>query len=100
MRDAIDESELVELEAALGALDEAYVRVEQAARRILILSRMQRDQAPAHSPRPRRVNAAAVEEARARGFTGNACGRCGAVAMLRTGTCETCQECGYNVGCS
>ena len=29
--------------------------------------------------------------------TGNACGRCGGL-MVRTGTCETCQQCAHSSG--
>ncbi len=35
-----------------------------------------------------------------RGFTGNFCPDCGSARMIRTGTCETCQDCGANTGCS
>lgn len=32
--------------------------------------------------------------------TGSFCTRCNSGAMIRTGTCETCQDCGENNGCS
>ncbi len=34
------------------------------------------------------------------GFTGSCCATCGSSRMVRSGTCETCQECGSNSGCS
>lgn len=38
---------------------------------------------------------------RDRGYTGAVCGACGGARMVRTGTCESCQECGHsNGGCS
>jgi hypothetical protein len=42
-----------------------------------------------------------AEIARASGFTGNACTnpQCGSFNVRRTGTCETCQDCGNNAGC-
>ena len=36
--------------------------------------------------------------ARSLGFTGNTCSNCGAFAMVRTGTCETCQACSATSG--
>jgi hypothetical protein len=32
------------------------------------------------------------------GFTGDSCGNCGSFAVVRTGTCATCQDCGHSVG--
>jgi hypothetical protein len=42
-----------------------------------------------------------VAVAKASGFTGNACTnpQCGSFNVRRTGTCETCQDCGNNAGC-
>lgn len=37
--------------------------------------------------------------ARARGFSGDACPECGSFAMVRSGTCLTCQQCGSTSGC-
>lgn len=34
------------------------------------------------------------------GFTGDVCGRCGNLAMIRAGTCLTCTVCGSTSGCS
>jgi ribonucleoside-diphosphate reductase alpha chain len=39
------------------------------------------------------------EIARNSGFTGNACEQCGSFNLRRTGTCETCEDCGWNKGC-
>ena len=33
------------------------------------------------------------------GFTGDFCDHCGLPAMIRTGTCLTCQNCGATSGC-
>lgn len=41
----------------------------------------------------------AMAASRGMGFTGDACGTCGAFAMVRTGTCVTCQECSATGGC-
>jgi hypothetical protein len=32
------------------------------------------------------------------GFTGSVCGSCGGFRMVRTGTCETCQDCTQTSG--
>jgi hypothetical protein len=50
-------------------------------------------------PKPAPQNSAEI--ARASGFTGNACTnpQCGSFNVRRTGTCETCQDCGNNAGC-
>lgn len=34
------------------------------------------------------------------GFTGNFCDDCGGSSLIRTGTCETCMDCGSTSGCS
>lgn len=39
------------------------------------------------------------EMAKASGFTGGVCEQCGGFELVRTGTCETCQSCGWNKGC-
>ena len=39
------------------------------------------------------------EIARAQGYTGNPCHHCGSLRMKMSGTCETCQDCGWNPGC-
>ena len=32
-------------------------------------------------------------------FTGNACGECGSMNVIPSGTCATCQDCGATTGC-
>lgn len=51
-------------------------------------------------PPPRASTVAPVPRGRAGGFTGSQCSTCGSFAMVRSGTCETCQECGSTSGCS
>ncbi|HET7814146.1 MAG TPA: vitamin B12-dependent ribonucleotide reductase [Candidatus Baltobacteraceae bacterium] len=41
-----------------------------------------------------------VNAARAKGYTGNACGECGQLTMVRNGSCEKCDSCGATSGCS
>lgn len=38
--------------------------------------------------------------ARAQGYEGEACGDCGAMTMLRNGSCLKCATCGSTTGCS
>jgi len=33
-------------------------------------------------------------------LTGNTCRECGSPRMRRTGTCETCEDCGESQGCA
>ncbi len=42
----------------------------------------------------------AVNAAKAKGYTGNACGECGQLTMVRNGACEKCDNCGSTSGCS
>ena len=48
-------------------------------------------QAPGLSP---------VQEARMKGYEGEACGECGNFTLLRNGTCMKCDTCGGTSGCS
>jgi ribonucleoside-diphosphate reductase alpha chain len=41
-----------------------------------------------------------ASEAKRSGFTGNSCGACGSMHMVRSGTCEKCNDCGQTTGCS
>jgi len=41
-----------------------------------------------------------VTAARAKGYTGNPCGECGQLTMVRNGSCEKCDNCGATSGCS
>ena len=34
------------------------------------------------------------------GYTGNCCARCGSMKMVKSGSCDCCQECGETSGCS
>ncbi|MDQ2866482.1 MAG: hypothetical protein M3R51_09680 [Candidatus Eremiobacteraeota bacterium] len=42
----------------------------------------------------------AINAAKAKGYTGNACGECGQLTMVRNGACEKCDNCGSTSGCS
>ena len=42
----------------------------------------------------------AVNASKAKGYTGNACGECGQLTMVRNGACEKCDNCGATSGCS
>jgi ribonucleoside-diphosphate reductase alpha chain len=42
----------------------------------------------------------AVSASKAKGYTGNACGECGQLTMVRNGACEKCDSCGSTSGCS
>lgn len=44
--------------------------------------------------------AAAREEARIKGYEGDACGNCGQFTLVRSGTCLRCDSCGHTSGCS
>ena len=41
-----------------------------------------------------------IEEARAKGYEGEACGDCGLFTLVRNGTCLKCMACGATSGCS
>ncbi|MBL8838490.1 MAG: vitamin B12-dependent ribonucleotide reductase [Alphaproteobacteria bacterium] len=47
-----------------------------------------------------RNRAAIVQEARMKGYTGDACEGCGSMSMVRNGTCTKCLDCGSTSGCS
>jgi ribonucleoside-diphosphate reductase alpha chain len=42
----------------------------------------------------------AVLDAKAKGYEGDACGECGAMTMVRNGSCLKCMSCGATSGCS
>ena len=42
----------------------------------------------------------AINAAKAKGYTGNACSECGQLTMVRNGACEKCDSCGATSGCS
>lgn len=52
------------------------------------------------TPSDRIRRAALVEVARASGFSGDLCDRCGNMQMKRSGACLTCQACGATTGCA
>ena len=37
---------------------------------------------------------------RFRGYTGDPCDECGHFTLIRNGTCQKCDSCGYTTGCS
>ncbi|HEY8297426.1 MAG TPA: hypothetical protein VIG32_05340, partial [Candidatus Baltobacteraceae bacterium] len=41
-----------------------------------------------------------ITASKAKGYTGNACGECGQLTMVRNGSCEKCDSCGSTSGCS
>ena len=49
---------------------------------------------------PVRDAAAKVRDAKILGFTGDSCGECGSMKMVRNGTCVKCIDCGSTTGCS
>lgn len=57
---------------------------------------------PKPAPTSRKTPASRVPQdaARAMGFTGDMCGRCGQFTMKRAGTCLSCASCGNTTGCS
>jgi ribonucleoside-diphosphate reductase alpha chain len=46
------------------------------------------------------VTAAAVQQARYMGYEGDPCPECGALTLVRNGTCLKCDSCGGTTGCS
>ncbi len=60
------------------------------------------DEAPARSAGldPTAVHRSARGEARAKGYTGDSCTSCGAMSMVRNGSCLKCVSCGETTGCS
>jgi ribonucleoside-diphosphate reductase alpha chain len=64
-----------------------------------------RQDAPTPAPRAQTATAVmakteAVNASKAKGYTGNACGECGQLTMVRNGACEKCDNCGSTSGCS
>ncbi|KAA3620083.1 MAG: vitamin B12-dependent ribonucleotide reductase [Calditrichaeota bacterium] len=41
-----------------------------------------------------------ISDARLKGYTGDVCGTCGSLTMVRNGTCLKCMSCGATSGCS
>lgn len=53
-------------------------------------------------PSPLRPTSKAARsiDARGQGFTGDECGKCGSMRIIKTGSCGTCSDCGEPGGCS
>ena len=56
--------------------------------------------APAAPPGSLSAPRAARDEARDRGYEGDACPDCGQFTLVRSGTCLRCDSCGATTGCS
>ena len=41
-----------------------------------------------------------IYEAKAKGYTGEQCSKCGSMKVKRNGNCEVCEDCGETTGCS
>ncbi len=56
----------------------------------------------ADAPRPilRSTRVQAILDAKAQGYEGEACDECGAMTMVRNGSCLKCMSCGSTSGCS
>jgi ribonucleoside-diphosphate reductase alpha chain len=48
----------------------------------------------------RRTLVQAILDAKAQGYEGEPCPECGAMTMVRNGTCLKCMSCGSTSGCS
>ena len=53
-----------------------------------------------HNPHYWQIVRGVEEEARARGYEGEACTECGNFTLVRNGTCLKCDTCGGTTGCS
>ena len=109
---------------ASGAFEEADIGIVQAARRIILILRMDKPSPPPQTavetvvvkdtPRPTQavpmpLSAHGVIQAKTASgrypkqsplkFTGDPCPECNMMMLVRTGTCLTCHGCGYNSGC-
>ena len=49
---------------------------------------------------PKSLQIQAVLDAKAKGYEGDACTACGALTMVRNGSCLKCMSCGETSGCS
>ena len=82
----IHKSEREALQKAIEAFDDAYINIVQATQRLLrILEQEDNEVIKLKKNKPE--------------MTGNSCRQCGHFQVVRTGTCLTCQACGYNEGC-
>ena len=64
------------------------------------LSRRERQGAPAVDGTPTAAGRDALQQARSKGYEGEACGDCGNFTLVRNGTCMKCVTCGATSGCS
>lgn len=82
----VHKREREELQKAIEAFDEAYINIVQATQRLLRILEQEDKQV--------------IELKRNKSeVTGQTCRQCGHFQVIRTGTCLTCQACGYNEGC-
>jgi ribonucleoside-diphosphate reductase alpha chain len=75
---------------------------EVAVHRILVDTPIDVDAAPTEvaPTKLRNVRIQAVLDAKAKGYEGDVCGDCGALTMVRNGSCLKCMSCGATSGCS
>jgi len=88
----------------------AVHRIEFEDRSSAVATREAGEAAPARprasqKPRSGEIQAAArlsaqVQQARAQGYEGDACGSCGSFTLVRNGSCLKCHTCGGTSGCS
>ena len=52
------------------------------------------------TPGRKDIRIQAVLDAKARGYEGDSCDECGAMTMVRNGSCLKCVSCGSTSGCS
>jgi len=82
-----------------GDFDRFRQRTEEAA------DEETADEEPADEPSKPALRAvdptpSASEEARLKGYEGDACSECGQFTLVRNGTCLKCESCGATTGCS
>ena len=85
----IDPKEIRALKLALEQFDGAYVDLMYTANKILLLAQQyERVEEPAIVP-----------STPLSGYLGDPCPNCGAMLLVKTGTCSTCRGCGESSGC-
>lgn len=82
----------------LGREDLAHVKASDMPAALVAEDQQNDERADAGAKLSVREDASA--EARAKGYTGNFCARCGSSRMKRTGACECCEACGDSSGCT
>ena len=73
-----------ELQFKAKEFNEAFIDLMQCVNRLLLIGATEG---------PRRA------EKVTQNYSGNCCPSCGMFMVVRTGTCLTCQSCGWNGGC-